>query len=101
MLYFDKMFTLSNIILVLIGLLMATRTWCYFNFLLLNEKKQSVNLFKYLNLDNNLIINYFKVQPIFIKPSDPELIQMKIIVNSLTYSIYVLIVIFAFNLITA
>ena len=47
-----------------IGILMLIRSWKYYNYLLLEEKKNRVGIFKYISSDKNIFINAFLIIPI-------------------------------------
>lgn len=88
-----------EIALITAGVLMALRTWLYYNYLLINENKEPISIFKYINTDKNLIINYWKVIPVFSEGTNPRALSMKLRVNIFTFVIYLLITIFVIALI--
>ena len=86
------------IILTIMGILMGLRTWLYFNYLRVSNGENPVNIIKYINLDNNIAFNAWKLIPIIGEIKNPNAKKYKSSVNIMTYIIYVLIGLFIITL---
>jgi hypothetical protein len=80
---------LSNIFWPLCGLFASLRTWQMYNYLLSNAGKMPVSIAEYINKDKNILVNYFKIVPIFDKKANSGVSEKyRRRVNVLTYLFY-------------
>lgn len=87
----EELKELKIFVLVLSGLLIGIRAWLYYNLLLEVEGKKKIGIFKYINVDNNFVLNVWKIIPVNIKslPINSKSFGRRI--NALTYFTYLIV----------
>lgn len=88
----------DTIIIILLGALAGLRTYFNYNMLLITSNKPLLSLFNYINSDNNLVSNFFKVVPLFEKAKNMEAMGFKAYTNICCFTFYFVIIYFIYCL---
>lgn len=88
------MLSFSSIFLIISGFFALLRTWLYYNYLCVSENKEPIGIIKYIDIDNNIIVNYWKILPITEKSKNDRAKRYKRAINVIVGLFYLSLFLF-------